>query len=87
MQPLISQIQMARSAISDAQCSALDVGHRFFAAHACTQLSGLVSICGAGYRKLQASSLCSQISQATRQLCSAGEVLQGFCGKNLGMLP
>jgi hypothetical protein len=90
MQPLISQIQMTRSAISDAQCSALDVGHRFFSstprmrAH---NVSGLVSICGTVHRKLQASSLCSQISQATRQLCSAGEVLQGFCGKNLGMLP
>ena len=55
MQPLIWQIQMARSAISDAQCSALDVGHRFLAstpgmrAH---NVSALVSICGAGYRKL-----------------------------------
>jgi hypothetical protein len=29
-------------------------------------VSALVSICGAGYRKLQASSLCSQISQAPR---------------------
>jgi hypothetical protein len=69
MQPLISQIQMARSAISGAQCSALDVGRRFLAstprmrAH---NVSGLASICGAGYRKLQASSLCCQISQATR---------------------
>ncbi len=48
---------------------ALDVGRRFSAstprmrAH---NASGLVSICGAAYRKLQASSLCCQISKATR---------------------
>jgi hypothetical protein len=69
MQPLISQIQMARSAISDVQYSAIDVGRRLLASTTRMRAhngSGFVSICGAGYRKLQASSLCCQISQATR---------------------
>jgi hypothetical protein len=69
MQPLISQIQMGR--IRDLRCAMFGTRCRppLFSstprmrAH---NVSAIVSICGAGYRKLKASSLCSQISQATR---------------------
>jgi len=60
-----------KALIRDLRCAMLATRCRpplfgFHAAHACTQRKRPFEHLRAGYRKLQASSLCSQISQATR---------------------